>query len=179
MTDEQLLREMRRGNQESLQVMIQQYHRYLSTIIGNILGPGGSREDIEELVQDTFYAVWNHAGEIRGTLKPYLCTAARNRAKSHLRKNRPQMVCEDEVEIPDAMQDLEESAIQHDLAQRVRAAIDRMRPRDREIFLRTYYYLQNSQEVAREMGLSPNTVRSCLMRGRKVLERTLGKEGIL
>lgn len=179
MTDEQLLREMRRGNQEALQVMIQQYHRYLFTIIGNILGPGGSREDIEELVQDTFYAVWNHAGEIRGTLKPYLCTAARNRAKSHLRKNRPQMVSEDEVEIPDAMQDLEESAIQHDLAQRVRAAIDRMRPRDREIFLRTYYYLQNSQEVAREMGLSPNTVRSCLMRGRKVLERTLGKEGIL
>ncbi|MDD6239556.1 MAG: sigma factor [Oscillospiraceae bacterium] len=79
MTDEQLLREMRKGNQEALQQMIQRYHRYLTTIIGNILGSGGSREDIEELVQDTFYAVWNRAGEIRGPLKPYLCTAARNR----------------------------------------------------------------------------------------------------
>ena len=171
MTDEQLLREMRKGNQEALQQMIQRYHRYLTTIIGNILGSGGSREDIEELVQDTFYAVWNHAGEIRGLLKPYLCTAARNRAKSHLRKNRPQLSGE--------LSNLEESAIRADLAQRVRAAIDRMRPRDREIFLRTYYYLQNSQEVAQEMGLSPNTVRSCLLRGRKVLQRTLGKEGIL
>lgn len=77
MTDEQLLREMRKGNQEALQQMIQRYHRYLTTIIGNILGSGGSREDIEELVQDTFYAVWNRAGEIRGPLKPYLCIARR------------------------------------------------------------------------------------------------------
>ena len=179
MTDEQLLREMRKGNQEALQQMIQRYHRYLTTIIGNILGSGGSREDIEELVQDTFYAVWNHAGEIRGQLKPYLCTAARNRAKSYLRKNRPLLFGGDLVEVPDELSNLEESAIRADLAQRVRAAIDRMRPRDREIFLRTYYYLQNSQEVAQEMGLSPNTVRSCLLRGRKVLQRTLGKEGIL
>ena len=179
MTDEQLLREMRKGNQEALQQMIQRYHRYLTTIIGNILGSGGSREDIEELVQDTFYAVWNRAGEIRGPLKPYLCTAARNRAKSHLRKNPPQFSGGDLVEVPDELSNLEESAIRADLAQRVRAAIDRMRPRDREIFLRTYYYLQNSQEVAQEMGLSPNTVRSCLLRGRKVLQRTLGKEGIL
>lgn len=179
MTDEQLLREMRKGNQEALQQMIQRYHRYLTTIIGNILGSGGSREDIEELVQDTFYAVWNRAGEIRGPLKPYLCTTARNRAKSHLRKNRPQFSGGDLVEVPDELSNLEESAIRADLAQRVRAAIDRMRPRDREIFLRTYYYLQNSQEVAQEMGLSPNTVRSCLLRGRKVLQRTLGKEGIL
>lgn len=179
MTDEQLLREMRKGNQEALQKMIQRYHRYLTTIIGNILGSGGSREDIEELVQDTFYAVWNRAGEIRGPLKPYLCTAARNRAKSHLRKSRPQFSGGDLVEVPDELSNLEESAIRADLAQRVRAAIDRMRPRDREIFLRTYYYLQNSQEVAQEMGLSPNTVRSCLLRGRKVLQRTLGKEGIL
>ena len=177
MTDEQLLREMRKGNQEALQQMIQRYHRYLTTIIGNILGSGGSREDIEELVQDTFYAIWNRAGEIRGP--PYLCTAARNRAKSHLRKNRPQFSGGDLVEVPDELSNLEESAIRADLAQRVRAAIDRMRPRDREIFLRTYYYLQNSQEVAQEMGLSPNTVRSCLLRGRKVLQRTLGKEGIL
>ena len=179
MTDEQLLREMRKGNQEALQQMIQRYHRYLTTIIGNILGSDGSREDIEELVQDTFYAVWNRAGEIRGPLKPYLCTAARNRAKSHLRKNRPQFSGRDLVEVPDELSNLEESAIRADLAQRVRAAIDRMRPRDREIFLRTYYYLQNSQEVAQEMGLSPNTVRSCLLRGRKVLQRTLGKKGIL
>ena len=179
MTDEQLLREMRKGNQEALQQMIQRYHRYLTTIIGNILGSGGSREDIEELVQDTFYAVWNRAGEIRGPLKPYLCTAAQNRAKSHLRKNRPQFSGGDLVEVPDELSNLEESAIRADLAQRVRAAIDRMRPRDREIFLRTYYYLQNSQEGAQEMGLSPNTVRSCLLRGRKVLQRTLGKEGIL
>ena len=44
MTDEQLLREMRKGDQAALQEMIRQYHRYLATIIGNILGSGGSRE---------------------------------------------------------------------------------------------------------------------------------------
>ena len=179
MTDEKILRGLKEQDPDALQAMMGQYHSYLYTIVAGILGGFGTHEDIQELVQDTFYAVWNHVGEIRGSLKPYLCTAARNRAKSYLRKNRPQAFSGDEIQIPDELADLEERAIQKDLAQRVRAAVDRMRPRDREIFLRTYYYMQNSQEVAREMGLSPNTVRSCLMRGRKVLERTLRKEGIL
>ena len=81
MTDEQLLREMRRGNQESLQVMIQQYHRYLSTIIGNILGPGGSREDIEELVQESEMIVIAVKPQYFGDVFPHIREALRERKK--------------------------------------------------------------------------------------------------
>lgn len=179
MKGDQLLEELRQGNQAALEDMIARYHRYVSAIIGKMLVSAGSPQDVEELVQDTFYGVWRNAGNIQGSLKAYLCTAARNQAKSYLRRSRPAALSTDTVDIPDQLGDLEDAAIQRETARLLRQAIDRMRPRDREIFLRTYYYLQNSKEIAQEMGISPNTVRSCLMRGRKVLQKTLGKEGLL
>ena len=179
MKGDQLLEALRQEDQAALEDMIARYHRYVSAIIGKMLVSVGSPQDVEELVQDTFYGVWRNAGNIQGNLKAYLCTAARNQAKSYLRRSRPATVSTDTVDIPDRLGDLEDAAIQRETARLLRQAIDRMRPRDREIFLRTYYYLQNSQEIAREMGISPNTVRSCLLRGRKVLQKTLGKEGLL
>ena len=51
-----------------------------------------------------------------------------------------------------------------------------MRPKDREIFLRYYYYLQTTDQIAETMGIPPSTVRSRLSRGRKTLKETLSKE---
>ena len=50
---------------------------------------------------------------------------------------------------------------------------------DREIFLRYYYYLQSSAEIAQAMGMGASAVRARLMRGRNVLRNKLCKEEIL
>lgn len=177
MTDEKILQGLKAQDQAVLQEMMNKYYRYIYTVVSNILGPSGSHEDAEELVQDTFYAVWNHAEDIRGKLKPYLCTTARNRAKSALRREREIPMWEDMIELPDPKGDLEEAAIQREMEQRVRRALSRMRPKVREVFLRYYYCLQNSEEIAEEMHIPSATVRSMLVRGRKSLAKTLGKEG--
>jgi RNA polymerase sigma-70 factor (ECF subfamily) len=51
-----------------------------------------------------------------------------------------------------------------------------MRPKDREIFLRYYYYLETTDEIAQKMHLSGSAVRSRLTRGRKTLKTILSKE---
>ena len=68
---------------------------------------------------------------------------------------------------------------QKELAKRVTQAVDRMRPTDREIFIRCYYYLQSTETIAQRMGLSQNAVRTRLTRGRKTLKKQLDKEGLL
>ena len=80
MTDEQLLRGLQDTQQDALEALMRKYYRYIYTVIANTLGNAGRTEDIKELVQDTFYAVWRSADSVHGRLRPYLSTTARNRA---------------------------------------------------------------------------------------------------
>jgi len=54
--------------------------------------------------------------------------------------------------------------------------VDSLRPMDREIILRYYFYLQPAEDIAAELQIAPATVRSRLSRGREVLRQRLEKE---
>ncbi len=177
MTDEQILRRMQAGQQEALEVLMEKYRRYVFLVIANMLGSAGSAADAEELTADAFYAVWSHAGAIQsGKLKAYLGITARNKAKSFLRGRREIPMDLDTVELPDGGNSVEDGLMQKELAALLKRAIHRMRPKDREIFLRYYYYLQTSDQIAASMGMPASTVRSRLVRGRKILKKILSKE---
>lgn len=176
MTDEQLLRKLQAQQPEALEALMKKYHRYVQTIIGGILGSSGGAEDVEELMQDTFYAVWTHADSISGKLRTYLSATARNRAKSFLRNHRELPMDLDTIELPDPGGSLENAAQEAELSRCIQNAIWRMRPRDREIFLRYYYHFQTAETISRQMGIPPGTIYSRLARGRKVLQKTLSKE---
>lgn len=176
MTDEHLLQSLQAGQQEALEALMRKYYRYIYTIVANTLGPAGSPEDVKELVQDTFYAVWRHAEAVHGRVRPYLSTTARNKAVSWLRGRRELPMSLDMIEIPDPDGSLEDAAQQAELTRQIQSAISRMRPKDREIFFRYYYYAQTTREISEQMGLSPNVIRTRLTRGRKILKKTLCKE---
>lgn len=176
MTDNQLLQQLQSQYPASIELLMQKYHRYVYTVVANVLGARGTHEDIEELVQDTFYAVWSHAGAIRGNLKAYLSTSARNKAKSWLQRQRELPMALDTVEIPDAIASLDAVAQHVELNRILMRAIDQMRPKDREIFLRFYFYMQTTEEIAARLNISANAVRVRLTRGRAVLKKTFDKE---
>lgn len=179
MTDERLLKALQSQQQDAMDALMGKYQKYVYIVIANILGSSGGPEDIEELVQDTFYAIWTHADAIHtGNLKAYLGTTARNKAKSWVRSRRELPMALDMVEIPDSGHTLDDLAAQEELARYIRNALNRMRPKDREIFLRHYYYLQTTGEIASHMGIPVSTVCSRLMRGRKILKKSLSKEGL-
>ena len=82
----------------------------------------------------------------------------------------------DTIQIPDGADPLEEQAIRQELAAAVQRAVDSLRRKDREIFLRYYFYYQDTETIAREMGIPAATVRSRLRRGREQLKKKLSKE---
>lgn len=175
MTDEQILKRLKDGQPDALEDLMKKYRRYVHSVVFSVISGAGGPEDVEELVQDTFYAVWSHAADIRGNLRGYLGSAARNRAKSFLRSRRELPMDLDTVEIADPGGSLEDAARQAELSGYIQRAIDKMRPKDREIFLRYYFHLQKGEEIATDMGIPKSTVFSRLVRGRKILGKILSK----
>ena len=172
-----LVEGLRRGNQDALDQLTTRYRSYVCTILSNMLQGSGSYTDVEELCSDVFLTMWQHAREIEdGKIKPWLGTVARNRAKSWLRARRELPMDIDEIELPDGSPGLEDEAIRAELVAAVRKAVDSLRPKDRDIFLRYYFYLQPVETIAAALDMAPVSVRSRLSRGRELLRRKLEKE---
>lgn len=177
MREAALMERLRQQDQDALDQLTTRYRSYVCTILSNMLQGTGSYADVEELCSDVFMALWQHAQEVEdGKIKPWLGTVARNRAKSWLRARRELPMDIDEIELPDDSPGLEDEVIRAELAAAVRKAVDSLKPKDRGIFLRYYFYLQPVEEIAAALHMAPVSVRSRLSRGREVLRKKLEKE---
>lgn len=180
MTEERLISRLQKQDVRALERLIDQYNGYVAAIVSAVLGNGSRPEDVEELVSDVFLSIWNHAGALRaGKLRPYIGACARNRAKSFLRKSRELPMDLDEIPAVADGNTPENQLLRREQCRLVREAVLQMPPTDREIFLRYYYYLQTSGQIALAMGMEDSNVRVRLMRGRKALKQALCKEGVL
>ena len=180
MTDEMLLARLKRHKPDALDALIQKYNSYVCAIIIRTLGENYEIEDVKELASDVFLAVWNHADSILSdNLKSYLAMTARNKTLDFLRKSRILPMDIDELPALSDGNTPEAQVLKHEQAQIVRKAVLDMPQPDREIFLRYYYYLETSTQIAAAMGMDDSTVRGRLMRGRNRLKQALIKEGIV
>ena len=141
-------------------------------MIGNQLGSFAAGEDIEELASDVFVALWQ-AGRTLQTehLRGWLGRVARNQAISFLRKQRLQLVPDEDYLLVDERDAQERSDL-------LRRALAGLSEEDRELFLRRYYYNQTAEQIAQEKHMNANTVRSRLARGRQALKAELQKGAI-
>ena len=173
MTEAKALSAMREGDQEALGWIIDRYSAYVGSIVTNIIGESMGRADVEEVCSDVFLALWQNAGKILPLhLKGYLGRVARNMALKKLRQRKRELPLEDDILI------LEEDSLYERLAEKdrvvlVRKALLSLSQEDREIFLRYYYREESVQQIAGQMGLKPNTVKTRLMRGREKLRQSL------
>ncbi len=180
MTEEKLLSRLRQGDTKALEILIDRYNAYVCSIVTMILDRRAEKEDVEELVSDVFLSIWNHANALRpGKVKLYIGAAARNTAKSFLRKSQTLSMDQDELIALTDETTPENQFLKQEQQKLIRAAILGMPQPDREIFLRYYYYLQTSEQIGEEMGMTAANIRSRLMRGRNRLKQALWKEDIL
>ena len=178
MDEAKLLLRLRSKEPAALEEAIGKYGGYVASILRNRGSGQLSRQDVEELSSDVFLTLWQRAGEIRsGRLKPWLGQVARNRAVDFLRRSQAVLPLDEQgIVVEDS---LWERLSAQERARAVRDAMDRLDPRDREIFYRYYDLCQTSREIARAMGMPDASVRTRLARGRKTLKHYLQQGGIL
>ena len=175
MNDRDLVGALKKGDVHALGELIDRYGRYVSSILSRILPR--RRQDWEELTEDVFLAAWNNRHKLReDKLKSYLGAIARNKAFNRLRDLQEELPLEEDVLFEDS--DLPcDLAERQDTARLIERALSRLEPRQRELFVRHYWYGQTVKEAAEEMELNFSTAKTWLARGREQLREILIKEG--
>lgn len=175
MTDHDLILALKKGDVHALGELIDRYGKYVSSVLSRILS--GRRQDCEELTEDVFLAVWNNRHKLReGKLKGYLGAIARNKAFNRLRELQEELPLEDDVLAQDS--DIPcDLAERQDTAKLIERALSQLEPKQKELFVRHYWYGQTVKEAAEEMGLNLSTAKTWLARGRERLKEILLKEG--
>ena len=174
MNERALLRSLKDGDTGALTEIIGFYTPYLFTIASNVMSTALPREDIEEVVSDSFVALWTHRQELLpGKLKSWLAAVTRNRAKDALRAAHAAEPLDDdllEIAAPGNMED-------HLEQQELLAAIRRLPADFRDAILLHYYQGYGISEIAEMMKVPEGTISSRLSRGRKKLEDLLKESG--
>lgn len=184
MTSEQrILSLLFERSEQALEELERKYGKLCRGIARGILQ---SDEDADEIVSDTFLALWNQIPPEKPVhLGAYITRVTRNLAltrRSHdtaairdIRLN----VCMSELEeiLPGGQEP--EAALE---VVWLRDAINRyladQNKTNRQVFVRRYYLLESCKEIARQTGLTEQAVRLRLLRMRGELRLTLEKEGI-
>lgn len=179
MNEKILLIRLKHKSENALTEVIERYTAYVTTIIREILNDKATAEDVEELVADTFIALWTTAERIDyihySSLKAYIGMIARNKAKDFLRthKNINLELYDDVLVIDDGV---EKKILQKEQQQYIKDLLNRLKPEDRKIFLLYYYQYIKIDEIASIMQMNPQTVKTRLRRGRETLRILLSDE---
>ena len=175
LTEAKALRLLQQGSTDALKWFINTYTPYVSTIIYNIIGSVMSSADIEEVASDVFLALWENAAKVKsGSVRGYLGSIARNKAKNKFRETGFELSLDEGLYISESLL-LEDQYMEQELQEIVRQEVLQMTEPDREILLRYYYYYQPIARIAQEMGMSAANVKVRLHRARNALKSTLSK----
>lgn len=177
-TEQRLVKRLKNGDTVALGKIIDALSGYVCTVIRNFSRGMLSEQDIDELCADVFFNLWEHRETLDPEipLKAYLSAIARNAVKNRFRAQRIPAEDISELEIADVFS-VEKTAELNEIMQALDSALKGLKKREREIFLRFYFYGEKSSEIAEQTGITESSVRSLLSRTRTKLKDYLTKRG--
>ena len=170
---------LRRDPERALDQMLSAYTGLVYHAAAAVLGRS-SHEEIEECVSDAFLVIYKSRDRLdfsQGSVKAYLCATARNLAINRVKKREgAQEVPLDEL--AQSSEQTESSALRNLEAEDLINAVLALGEPDSKIILYRYYFNLPSKEIAKLLGIQPNTIDQRLRRALAKLNR-LSKGGIL
>lgn len=164
LTDQELLAQLRTGREDAYDVIFRAYYARLVRFIESMLG---ERAPAEEVAQDVMLELWRRRQTLTvdTSLQGYLFRAARNRSLNYLRHEKvvnrgSAFAAQDMVSPPTGDRRITEAQID----QALRAALDALPPRCREVF-----------ELSRVQGLKYAEIAAALNISIKTVEAQMGK----
>jgi len=171
MDDDELIASLAGGDDTALRQLFDRHAPWLAARLRKALPP----DDVEDVLQETFLAVWKNAGtyQPRGIAAAWLWVIARNQAALLLRKRGPatQALLDEGGPVSDPA---EAAATRTDLDVAAAAALGPPGCPDREVWRLMYEEGRPVAEVAELMGVPEGTVKSRAHRARRLLRAALG-----
>jgi RNA polymerase sigma-70 factor (ECF subfamily) len=142
------------------------YDRYAARAFGMILHVVRNRTDAEDVLQETFLQVWNHAGRFdaaRSSVEGWVILLARSRALDRVRRQVARPTAEAG---PDRPSDPEPCVVERaeDAAQ-LGTALARIPAEQQDPIRLAFYHGYTHEEIARRLGLPLGTVKTRIRLG--------------
>ena len=174
--DSELIRRLQDQDPDALE---QIYDRYSPMTYGIILRIAGDAGAAEDLLQEVFLKIWEHAQRFerdKGSLGTWLITMARNRAIDYRRSVEGRMTKQSVglESMPVGQSHVEEEfVLRLDRIAKVRAALETLNESQRRVIELAYYDGMSQTEIAAKLGQPLGTVKALMRRGLKVIKDSL------
>ncbi len=186
LTDEgSIIERCKKGDREAFASIVQYYMKPAYYVA---LGYVGKPDDALDLSQDAFVNAFRHIRrfDTSKSFFPWFYSILKNLCMNHLnriRRRREDSIdemaeAEGQVPIPIETVNPEENVVRKDLEVKIGQALQRLRPREREIIILQHFQDYSYQEIADLLGIPIGTVMSRLYSARQSLRRELEKMGV-
>lgn len=172
-TDETLMARLAAGDSGAFETLLRRHadrvHRFANTMLRDAAAA-------DDAVQQTFLRLLQNAASWKptGPLPAYLLRITRNLCLNEITRRRPR----EHADLDPASEDHDPARIAEDReeAGRVRAALDALAPRDREILWLRVYEKLSYREISEITGIQEDSARSRMRYALNALSALLGKK---
>ena len=168
-----------KNNELDLKIIIDEFNRYVRTIIENMPTQLLSKEDIEEIISDTFVVLWKNREKLDITkdLSPYIAGITKNLVREKSRVIKINSNIDDYENIIHDFFKIDMFCEQREKIAIIDKALKNMKKIDIEIFELYYYSSMKYNEISGVLNVSEFTIKSKLFRIRKKIKKELLKGG--
>jgi len=179
-TDENLIQQIRRGQQMSSGAFDVFYHRWASQVHRRVLNLIQNEDDAKETTQDVFVSFYEtvvRGGVARENPGHYLMRTATNRSLNYIRNQRvEQKFINTEIRAARSTESGEDSIL---VKIEVSKALNILKPKQKVLLVQRYYEGKSPADIGRETGRSKRLINYRLAKIRKILEKYFRDIGFL
>jgi len=169
LTDAELVARCRKGEEAAWNELVERFSRYIYAICSQGFRLG--LDDAEDVFQEVFARAYEHLSRLRTdeAVRPWLAQLTRRLCIDRIRAARHETPVDEELEA----RDLDETLASLDEAMTVRACLDAIDDRCREILERFFARDQSYRVIGEALGLPAGTIASRISRCLKKLRAEL------
>lgn len=161
-------------NELQIEEIIKDYTNYVYTIISKSC-INFSNEDLEEVISDVFFTIWNNQSklDINKDISPYVAGVTKKLVMKKLRNNDKNDSIQNYVEKLVSSSNVELEIYENEVQKNILNVLENLKSDDKEVFIKYYYENRKINEIAIACGMSESKVKSKLFRIRKRIRKFL------
>ena len=175
-----LIKAFKEGNEQAFEKLFEQYHKKLYAFLFRLLN---SKEDAEEIVQETFIKIWEKREDFNEgyPFQSFLFKIAKNAFLNLNRKKVNRKVFEDHLSFLNEISsgNTDDYIIFKETTEIINTVICGLPPKRKEIFLLRRIEGFSRQEIANKLEISVITVDSQLLKANRYLKEELKEYSLL